>query len=769
MKTTSTLLLLLIAAPGLWAQTPPPAGAPASTNTPPAALRRRAAPDNLTALPSPAAAQPAPATSPAPGPSATDASPAAAAPEPEVPGIEFTFNGVDVNQVLDAYADLIGRTQLRVNGLPQGAITLKTHGKLTKTEAIEALQAVLAMNGIAVVNIAEKFVKEVPLDQFAAAAPDFDYSTANNLPKIGGAVTHIVQLKYVKPSEMIQVLQPLAKLNSLFAIDANGILVIRDLAENIQRMLQMIDKIDINVPAVYVSEVIPIRYAQAADIASALNGLGGSGGGATVNIGSSTAPAPINGTPRTAGGISGGLGASSTGMNGASPIGGASGLGVRSGVATSPNGTPGSPTTVQQRLMSILNRATGPAGGGEEGPIQLFGQAKIIADSRANSLLIYATRPDMDAITNIIAKLDVLLPAVLIEAVIIDYSLGPNAFNFGVSAAQNPKNYGGGLPVVGGGGYNNGPSLINNLSSLTPVPSSTASNIVSTFAGSLGSGFSYFGNIGPSWDVALQAISSDSHASIIQRPRIMAQQAKPAQFFVGETVPYITSFGNYGYGNQSSYSQLSVGVELDVTPYINPDGLVVMDVQQELDDIIPNGGVNINGTSVPSTTKRTLNSQIAVRDRDTVMLGGFIKNAKSTGRTGVPFLQNIPLLGSLFSQRNSSKQREELIVLMRPTVLKTPEIASTNTIMEGRRLPGISAAVAEDAEEQSKSVEAERKLELKHSQTMSGGFFNASMTTNAPSDQLPAQQYREDGLFMPVSPASPPVQTDSNTATPTTP
>jgi type II secretory pathway component GspD/PulD (secretin) len=276
---------------------------------------------------------------------------------------------------------------------------------------------------------------------------------------------------------------------------------------------------------------------------------------------------------------------------------------------------------------------------------------------------------------------------------------------------------------------------------------------------------SYFGNIGPSWNVALQAAAADSHASVIQRPRIQTSQAKPAQFFVGETVPYITSFGNYGYGNQSSYSQLSVGIELDVTPFINPDGLVVMDIQQEIDDIIPNGGVTINGTSVPSTTKRTLNSEIAVRDKDTVMLGGFIKNAKSTGRTGVPFLQDIPLLGNLFSQRNSSKQREELIVLMRPTVLKTPFIAATNTIVEGQRLAGVSAALAEDSEEQSKSVEAEHKLELKNPKTMSGGFFNTPIPTNAPSEELPLPQAQGDSFFTPVPlPDAQVIPADNNTA-----
>ncbi len=147
------------------------------------------------------------------------------------------------------------------------------------------------------------------------------------------------------------------------------------------------------------------------------------------------------------------------------------------------------------------------------------------------------------------------------------------------------------------------------------------------------------------------------------------------------------------------------------------------------------------------------------------MLGGFIKNAKSTSRSGVPFLQDIPLLGNLFSQRNNSKQREELIVLMRPTVLKTPEIAAANTITEGRRLPGVSASLGEDVEEQTKAVEAEQKKELKNPKTMRGGFFNTPMPTNAPSDQLPQPQV-QDYTYPPVMPNASAVPADNNNTVP---
>lgn len=219
-------------------------------------------------------------------------------------------------------------------------------------------------------------------------------------------------------------------------------------------------------------------------------------------------------------------------------------------------------------------------------------------------------------------------------------------------------------------------------------------------------------------------------------PGIQTQQAKPAQFFVGDTVPYVTaSYGGYSGYSGNSYSQLSVGVELDVTPFINPEGVVSMDIQQEIDDL--NGYTAITGVgNVPNTIKRTLNASITVRDRDTVMLGGFIKSDKSVSKSGVPFLQDIPILGNLFTSRSDSKDREELIVLMRPTVLQTPELAAKHTVIEEQRLPGVSQAAAEDGAYERSLIEAQRKKEqreFKHSGNYEGFFAPApSGSTNNP-------------------------------------
>jgi general secretion pathway protein D len=765
------VLILLSTACGLQAQGPRPTVPPSPSNQ--MQMRLRALTNNAAAsqpaLPpgpvspvpaaggAPAVVPPAaPGTLPATAAAALAASPAAPAPEKEVPGYVFNFPAVDVKQVLDEYAKLVNRTLL-MGAPPSGTIILHTQSPLTRSEAIEALQAVLAMNNIALVNIGDKFVKVVPPDAANSAGAAFNDVPASQLPDVGTYMTHIAQLKYVKPSVMAPLIQPYGRMaNSVVAIDDNGILVIRDYAENVKRMLEMIDRIDVSVPAVYISEVIPIRYAMAEDIASALNSLGGQGGG-TVSVGSSASPGTISGVApnRSAGTGFGSMGATQPGAYGNTPNSTFGQPRTGLGAAAGPTGTPSSSTPFQARLLNIINRASGPGGGGGgQEPIQIFGQAKIIADQRSNSLLIFATREDMDSITNVIAKLDAPLDQVLIESVIIDYSLGPNQLSYGVSASQQPQFYNSTPPIGTAGGYNNGQQLYNLLQQKANL-----NNTNGIFSGGLGGGLNYFGNIGNYWNVALSAAASDSHASIIQTPSIQTSQAKPAQFFVGDTVPYVTSTYNYGgaYGNQSSYSQLSVGVELDVTPFINPDGLVVMQIQQEIDDL--NGYTTITGVGqIPNTIKRTLQSEITVSNMDTVVLGAFIKNGKSSSRSGVPILQDIPLLGNLFSQNNKSRQREELIVLMRPTVLKTPQIAAINTVKLEQTLPGASQAYAESVVDQKKSVDAQRKKELKNPNA-TPGFYSPQVPGNPPAGQSPQSkpqpQSQGDDFFPPATPAAP--------------
>jgi general secretion pathway protein D len=184
--------------------------------------------------------------------------------------------------------------------------------------------------------------------------------------------------------------------------------------------------------------------------------------------------------------------------------------------------------------------------------------------------------------------------------------------------------------------------------------------------------------------------------------------------FVGETRPYPTGSyygGGFG-GNYSSIQQLQIGVTLSVLPLINPDGLVVMDIRQKVQDtgddvVIENIG------PVPSTIDREANAKVAVRDRETVLLGGFITTEKRKSASGVPFLKDIPVLGHLFRSTNKEERRAELMILIRPTVLPTPEYAAEVAVEEKSRMPGIIDADRDISNEERKRLEKSAKQMMK--------------------------------------------------------
>jgi len=623
-----------------------------------------------------------------------------ASPEETLPAGTINFPATDLNQVLQIYSELVGRTVLRPTSLPAPTITLKTQTPLTRREAIQAFDAVLALNGIATVNVGDKFVKVVPMAQAGQVGAPFSKEKLDQLPELGQFVTHVLQLTNAKPSELVPALTPFASpglANGILPIDTSQILVIRDYSENVKRMLEMVKRIDVLVPSEYISEVIPIKYALASDIASALNSLSTGGGAMTVGA---TAGGGARGTMGGGGrGGMGGMNRGTTGLGGG--IGGypgTTGLGGYPGTAT-PQATtqPGAASSFSDRLRNIINKAA------TSGEIQVLGQTKMIADERTNSLLIYSSREDMKIIKDIVAKLDVVLAQVLIEAVVIEVSLN-NSTTLGVSYLEN-KPHGFGNSFIGQGAVNNGnvlsPGSFNILNGATNA------------AGNLPSGFSYLASLGNSdLDVSVTALSANGRARILQRPRIQTSHAVPASIFVGESRPYPSGsyYGGGAFGGYSTIQQLQIGVSLSVTPLINPDGLVVMDIQTEIDSF--KGNVTIQGVGdVPVTSSKNANAKVAVRDRDTIMLGGLIETDKNSNNSGVPFLKDIPLLGYLFRSSEKDETRSELIVLLRPTVLPTPEVAALTARAEKDKMPGVTEMENEiKAEENAHLRQLHKKL-----------------------------------------------------------
>jgi len=587
--------------------------------------------------------------------------PAKGSPEDLIEALNFPQMPFD--QALDFYSNLTEKNVLRqtvIVGAPP-TISIKTRTPLTRKEAIDAFNAVFALNGVSVLPVGEKFLKIVPTLQAGQEATPFSKTAESDLSEMGQYITKVIQLQYAKPADIAQLLMQFASGKAgqnVIALDANQLVVMRDYAPNIKRMMEMIAKIDVNVPSEVQLEVIQIKYALASDIASVLGSLTSGGGGAPAGTATGAARRTTGRTSRT--GTMGTVG--TYGQPGTTP-----------GTLGQP-GQPGAAaarTSFQSRLDAITRRALG-------GEIQVLSEAKIIPDERTNSILIFANKEDLAMIKRIVSLLDVVQQQVLIEVVIMEVNLDDQR-TVGVSVSQSPKSLGGN--AIGGGGWNSGTGFL-------------SSTNVQNFPASLGSGFSYFGKIAPTWDATLTAIATDGSIKVLQRPRIQTSHAEEATLFIGETRPYVmgTYYGGYsGSGMSSSqYQQKQIGITLNVLPLINQDGLVVLQIDQQIQSL--GNDVMIDGNPVPTTTDRNASAKVAVRDGDTIILGGFIGTTTNRSKSGVPFLKDIPIIGYLFRSTNDQAKRVELVVLIHPTVLPTPEIASITATREKAKLSGIRAA-----------------------------------------------------------------------------
>ena len=665
----------------------------------------------LPAVPSPATPAPvatpaapapipgAPAPKPNAGAAPAGANAAVKPPEEEVfPAGLIKFVEADLSQVLEIYQELTGRTVLRPASLPAAKISIKSQTQLTRTEAIQALDSILSMNQITMIPQGEKFIKAVPEAQSPKEANRTTDLPWELLPESGTIVTYVVQLTNAIPAEAAQVLAQFAKTaNSILPIPSTGMLVIRDYAENVKRMMEIIQKIDVVPQQDFVDVVIPIKYALAGDIAQVLSTLTAGGGGGATTVGRSTTRSGL-----TSGG-GGGFGGGAGGLGGQGGFGGGGipgqpGYNPNAGAAggLGAGGAGGaSRSSFASRLNQIVGRAASGAAGGD---IFVLGQTKIIADERTNSLLIFASKADLHTISNIIDKLDVVLAQVLIEAVVMEVTLTSD-FDYGISYVQKRATDVGN--VVSGAGI------------LKTIPFLNISDVLGGGSGSnsIGSGFSYAASF-MNLDAAITAIAGDGRGKILQRPRIQTSHAVEANLFVGQSRPYPTGSGNsFGGGSYSQIQQIQIGVTLSVLPLINHDGLVVMDIRQKIESY--DGDVDIaNVGKVPITSQKEANAKVAVRDRETVMLGGFISNQKNSSHGGVPFLKDIPVLGNLFRSVKNSEDRRELIVLIRPTVLPTPGDASIFAREERARLPLTKEAEQDITESERKLLEeTDRRME----------------------------------------------------------
>ena len=248
---------------------------------------------------------------------------------------------------------------------------------------------------------------------------------------------------------------------------------------------------------------------------------------------------------------------------------------------------------------------------------------------------------------------------VLIEAAIIQVpGGGSNTLGMSYLDGETP-----GLsdPAFGAGALSRSNMLT--LTRLTPVAETNA-------PASQLKGFQYLAEPATDLDALIPALASDSRVKVLQRPRIQTSDGIPASMFVGESRPYPTRSGSKAGVNlnDSSTRQVLIGVTFEVTPAIKPDGLVVMDIRQKIDRLV--GSTNIvNVGEVPITRSTEARAKVVVRYHETVLLAGLMETAEPSTPSGVPLLKDVPLLGPLFRRSPARTAPNEIIVLIRPTVL----------------------------------------------------------------------------------------------------
>ena len=319
---------------------------------------------------------------------------------------------------------------------------------------------------------------------------------------------------------------------------------------------------------------------------------------------------------------------------------------------------------------------------------QLSPNTKILADKRTNTILLMGTKSDIAALAEVVKKVDIMLAQVLIETVILEVNLNNNTA-YGVNWLQKSmtaysQRQAGGVtlrePVASWGG-----SFGQN--SFSSVAGET---VTRAFGG--GSGLNYFFTFADlNIDLVLDMLATSGEGRVLATPVILTTDNTEASIMSGQQIPIRTGDTESGGTYRSDYEYKNVGIQLKVKPRINPSRYVTLEITQSADTLGDSVDVGTSG-KMTSINKREMTASVSVPSRSTIVLGGLVQTDYQATNTRVPILGSIPLLGALFRSEDKTRKRTELLVLITPYVLMTPEEARAETL----RLHRASNVAAED-------------------------------------------------------------------------
>jgi general secretion pathway protein D len=499
---------------------------------------------------------------------------------------------------------------------------------------------------------------------------------------------------------------PLVRLNSIAVLAFN-----EDAFRAVEYWLKLLD-VPPDEESSRTVRVYNVQNAKAADLALVLNELyGGGGGGGGGGIGGAQPGQPggafgRGGFGRSASGLGGGGLGGGGGRSGRSSGIGGGGIGGSSGLAStsqaSATGSRGSGGSLGGGGLGGSSGGVGgrrgaqpagvlggsPGGGGIGGGAGASGfvlpggageslfqeEVRIVADEISNAIVILATKRDYTQILNVLRELDVVPRQVVIEVLIAEVSLNKN-MTFGLqSVITNP----GGLSTI----PTNSPKP-----SSTPTPTTDTGSALGLPAGINDALLKRIISVDgtgaltaiitdqSSFRVQLDALAVAGRLKVLASPHILTADNREASIHIGTEIPILTSQSNIpGVNTVGGQTALvnnvqyrSTGVILRVLPQVNADGLVNLQVRQEVSDVDNNFQ---STTGSPAFTTREAETTAVVQNGDSLLIGGIIQETTSRGRSGVPYLMDLPVVGRLFRVDSDSVRRVELIVLLTPKVIR---------------------------------------------------------------------------------------------------
>jgi general secretion pathway protein D len=449
-------------------------------------------------------------------------------------------------------------------------------------------------------------------------------------------------------SQDIVKFQVMARRNAILAVTNKP-----NMLRLVERWIRRLDAADTTRTGVHVYRV---KYGEARQLARALNDVFGGGSSSSFETPASQVAPGSGGLSKTSSNADRLPGLSTTNTQSPTAATGASGGGSRFGGGTSTLG--GAASSASQSAGAGDTR--GAAAGGGQGA---FEGVKITADVSTNSLLIYASTENYRIIEQTIRQLDQPQAQVAIDATIAEVTLNDN-LSYGVQFFLQSKNIG--LSPDKG-------SALNVPTSPPGALSTVVNGVASAFLNRAFPGFNFLIGSEAQPNAILDALHAVTDVKILSNPSLVVIDNQVATLQVGDQIPVSTGTGNVLNAATSTNNTIvnsidyrDTGIILRVIPRVSPNGNVRLDIEQEISQ-----ATNATANSLtPTVSQRKLKSSVAVANGQTVLLAGLIQEHNEVDRGGIPVLDKIPKLGDLFSHQTTSTIRTELIIFIRPQVIR---------------------------------------------------------------------------------------------------